>query len=107
MIQRLRMRSLTKFTHHLHNIHPTPRAENAINAGDFLSHLCAIALRKTAGRDQYLVITFGSGKFAQDINGFLFCRPDKPASIDDEDIGTLRIIHSVISVAEQKLCHGV
>jgi hypothetical protein len=54
MIKRLGMRGLAQLAHHLHDVHPTARAEDAIDAGNLRSHLGAVSLREAASSDQHL-----------------------------------------------------
>ena len=86
MIQRLRMRTLTQLAHDLHNIHPAPCSQNAINARDFHGNLRAITLGKAPRRNQDLALSFAFGQLAQDIDRFLFGRTNKATGIHNQHI---------------------
>ena len=44
-------------------------------------------------------------QLTKDIDGFLFCRTDKPAGIHDQYICMRWIINRMIAIAYKKLCH--
>ena len=54
VVERLRVCALAQTLHHLDNIHPAPRAQDAVDARHLAAHLGAVALRQAAGGDQDL-----------------------------------------------------
>ena len=107
MVQRLGMRTFSQVAHHLHDIHPAPRAQHPIDSGDFLRHLRAIPLGETARGDQDLVVPFSLRQLAQYMDRFFLRRADEPARIDDQYGRTGRVIHGFISIAQKKLRHRI
>jgi hypothetical protein len=77
----------------LNNIHPAARAENAINALNFLRHFHTVALSQTSRRDQYLSFALRLRKLAQHTIGFFFCGADKSAGVHDQHSGFIGVIH--------------
>jgi len=84
MVDRLGVRRGAQFLHHVDDIHPAPRADDAVDAGYFLGYLLAVALGQTAGGDEQLAAFFAFSQVAQHVQRFLARRADKPAGVDDQ-----------------------
>jgi hypothetical protein len=53
------------------------------------------------------MLAFSFCKIAQHMDRFLFRGSNEAAGIYDQDVGTRWIFHSTVTVANQKLRHGV
>ena len=91
----------------LHNVHPATGAQDAVNAGNLLRDLGAVALGQAAGRDQELVGAFGFGQRTQHVERFLARRADKSARVDDQHAGLLGRFYEPIAILFQQLGHRV
>src|SRR5215211_857636 len=107
MIERLGVRTLTKLTHHLHDVHPASCAENAVNPRDLDSHFGTVTLRETTRRDQNLTLALALCQLAQHIDRLLLGWADKSAGVNNQHAGARRIFDSAITVANKKLGHRV
>ncbi len=99
------MPALAQPAHQVNDVHPTPGAEDAVNARNLLGDFHAIALGQAAGCDQYLVLALIRRQLAEHLERFLFRRADKSTGIDDQHAGLVSLVHRPVTGAHQQLGH--
>ncbi len=107
MVNWFGVRTLANLFHHLHNVHPAARTENAIHTWNLLRNLDPIALRKTARRNQHLPLVLCLGKLPQHLIRFFLRGTNKSAGVHDQHRGFIRIIHRAIPITQKQLRHRI
>ena len=87
------MSALPELADHANDVHPAPRAEDAIYPWHRLRDLSAVALREATGCDQDLTVALLSRKCAQRLYRFVLGRANEAASVDDQNVRLRRVLH--------------
>ena len=106
VVERRGVRTLAQPVDHLDNIHPAPRAQDAINARHLADHLRAVALGQAAGRDQQLPGALVRCQLAQHLQRLFPGRADEAAGIDDQHPRLAGFSHRPVASLGQQLPHA-
>ena len=107
MIKRLGMFAPAQPPDEIEDVHPAPRADDAIQPGYLLGKRIAIALRQAAGRDHHLVGALDLHQLAQGINRFFFGRVDEAAGVDDQHLSRAGVADAAHAFMVQHLRHAL